>query len=228
MVLRPYYKGGEYDYLLNSPAEFSISDLPFCVFELDEIKDHSVIFPVVALVIMEAFIMKMRRHKEVRKIILIEEAWSAISNHGMASFLKYLYKTVRKFNGAVGIITQEVQDIIGNPFVKDAILNNADIQILLDMTKYSTRFEELMVSLGLQTSEKKKILSINKMTRAGERYKDVYIRFGMTGQVYSVKVSPEQAAMFTTEAADSITIDKFIGQVNDYECGIMKYLETAS
>lgn len=227
MVLRPYYKGGEYDYLLNSPAEFSIADLKFCVFELDEIKDHSVIFPVVALVIMEAFIMKMRRHKAVRKMILIEEAWSAISNHGMASFLKYLYKTVRKFNGAVGIITQEVQDIIGNPFVKDAILNNADIQILLDMTKYRTRFKELMVSLGLQQSEKKKILSMNKMTRAGEHYKDVYIRFGMTGQVYSVKVSKEEVAMFTTEASDSIAIDKLIAQTNDHQYGIMQYLESA-
>jgi len=143
MVLKPYYKGGEYDYLLNSKEEFSIADLPFCVFELDEIKDHSVIFPVVALVIMEAFIAKMRKHKKVRKIILIEEAWSAISNTGMANFLKYLYKTVRKFNGAVGIITQELEDIVGNPFVKNTILNNADIQILLDQTKYQTRFEEL-------------------------------------------------------------------------------------
>ena len=117
------------------------------------------IFPVVALVIMEAFIAKMRKHKKVRKIILIEEAWSAISNTGMANFLKYLYKTVRKFNGAVGIITQELEDIVGNPFVKNTILNNADIQILLDQTKYQTRFEELAKLLGLQASETKKVMS---------------------------------------------------------------------
>ncbi len=225
MVLKPYYKGGEYDYLLNSKEEFSIADLPFCVFELDEIKDHSVIFPVVALVIMEAFIAKMRKHKKVRKIILIEEAWSAISNTGMANFLKYLYKTVRKFNGAVGIITQELEDIVGNPFVKNTILNNADIQILLDQTKYQTRFEELAKLLGLQASETKKVMSINKVPRTGERFKDVYIRFGSAGKVYSVLVSPQEAAMFTTEAADSVEIDAIAEETGDLEYAIIKYLD---
>ena len=225
MVLKPYYKGGEYDYLLNSAEEFSIADLPFCVFELDEIKDHPVIFPIVALVIMDAFIGKMRKYKAVKKIILIEEAWSAISNAGMAEFLKYLYKTVRKFNGAVGIITQELEDIIGNPFVKNTILNNADIQILLDQTKYQTRFDDLAKLLGLPNSETKKIMSINKIHRAGDRFKDVYIRFGQTGKVYSVLVSPKEAAMYTTEASDSVLIDTIAKEENDLEYAIIKYLD---
>ncbi|MEM1118980.1 MAG: TraG family conjugative transposon ATPase [Bacteroidota bacterium] len=225
MVLKPYYRGGEYDYLLNSPEEFSIADLPFCVFELDEIKDHPVIFPIVALVIMDAFIAKMRKYKAVKKIILIEEAWSAISNAGMAEFLKYLYKTVRKFNGSVGIITQELEDIIGNPFVKNTILNNADIQILLDQTKYQTRFEDLAKLLGLPESETKKVMSINKVPLAGERSKDVYIRLGQVGKVYSVLVPPEEVAMYTTEAADSVMIDEFTDKSGDLEYGIIKYLD---
>lgn len=225
MVLEPYYQGGEYDYLLNNPEEFSIADLPFCVFELDEIKDHKVIFPVVALVIMDAFISKMRRHKSVRKMILIEEAWSAISNHGMANFLRYLYKTVRKFNGAVGVITQEIEDIINNPFVQKTILNNADIQILLDQTKYQTRFSELAAILGLPASETKKVLSMNKIMRSGERYKDVYIRFGTFGIVYSVLVSAFEAAMYTTEASESEEINRYIDQQGSIQYGILRYLE---
>ncbi len=225
MVLKPYYNGGEYDYLLNSAEEFSIADLPFCVFELDEIKDHPVIFPIVALVIMDAFIAKMRKYKAIKKIILIEEAWSAISNAGMAEFLKYLYKTVRKFNGSVGIITQELEDIIGNPFVKNTILNNADIQILLDQTKYQTRFEDLAKLLGLPESETKKVMSINKVPLAGERSKDVYIRLGQVGKVYSVLVPPEEVAMYTTEAADSVMIDELAEKHGDLEYGIIKYLD---
>jgi len=228
MVLKPYYKGGEYDYLLNSAEEFSIADLPFCVFELDEIKDHPVIFPIVALVIMDAFIAKMRKYKAIKKIILIEEAWSAISNAGMAEFLKYLYKTVRKFNGSVGIITQELEDIIGNPFVKNTILNNADIQILLDQTKYQTRFEDLAKLLGLPESETKKVMSINKVPLAGERSKDVYIRLGQVGKVYSVLVPPEEVAMYTTEAADSVMIDELAEKHGDLEYGIIKYLDLSA
>jgi len=189
---------------------FSIADLPFCVFELDEIKDHPVIFPIVALVIMDAFIAKMRKYKAIKKIILIEEAWSAISNAGMAEFLKYLYKTVRKFNGSVGIITQELEDIIGNPFVKNTILNNADIQILLDQTKYQTRFEDLAKLLGLPESETKKVMSINKVPLAG------------------VLVPPEEVAMYTTEAADSVMIDEMADKSGDLEYGIIKYLDLSA
>ncbi len=226
MVLKPYYKGGEYDYLLNSDEEFSIAELVFCVFELDEIKDHKIIFPVLMLVIMDAFITKMREFKKVKKIILIEEAWSAISNAGMATFLKYLYKTVRKFNGSVGIITQELEDIIGNPFVKNTILNNADIQILLDQTKYQTRFDDIAKLLGMTDSETKKVMSINKMPLTGERSKDVYIRLGQTGKVYTTLVPMEEVAMYTTEAADSIKIDELAEKYDDLEYGIIKYLDS--
>jgi len=226
MVLGQYYNGGEFDYLLNSEQEFSIADLPFCVFELDEVKDHPVIFPVIALVIMDAFISKMRKHKSVRKIILIEEAWSAMSNNGMARFLKYLYKTVRKFNGSVGIITQEIEDIVNNELVKNTIINNADIQILLDQTKYQNRFGEIQRALGITDEEKKKVLSINKIVRAGEKYKEAYIRFGSIGKVYSVLVSPQEAAMYTTEASDSVQINALAkANKGDLKYAIQRYLE---
>jgi len=226
MVLGQYYEGGEFDYLLNSEQEFSIADLSFCVFELDEVKDHPVIFPVIALVIMDAFISKMRKHKGVRKIILIEEAWSAMSNNGMARFLRYLYKTVRKFAGSVGIITQEIEDIVNNELVKNTIINNADIQILLDQTKYQNRFGEIQRALGISDSEKKKILSINKIIRPNEKYKEVYIRFGNVGKVYAVLVSPQEAAMYTTEAADSLKINALVkSNMGDITYAIQRFIE---
>jgi len=224
IVFSPYYEGGEHDYLLNSAEEFTIARLPFCVFELDEIKDNKSIFPIVALIIMETFISKMRRRKEVRKIILIEEAWKAISSPAMAGFLKYLYKTVRKFNGAVGIITQEIEDIVGNEFVKGTILNNADIQILLDQTKYKNRFGDISKLLGLQSSEIKKVMSINKKPRAGDRFNDVYIRLGSIGIVYSVLVSPVEAAMYTTEASESVAIDRMADEEGDLNYAVDKYV----
>ena len=130
-----------------------------------------------------------------------------------------------RFNGSVGIITQELEDIIGNPYVKNTILNNSDIQILLDQTKYQTRFEYLAKLLGLPASETKKVMSINKVPRAGEKFKDVYIRLGSYGKVYSVQVSPEEAAMFTTEASESVVIDEFYEETEDMEYAIIKYLD---
>ncbi|MFT3932824.1 MAG: TraG family conjugative transposon ATPase [Chitinophagaceae bacterium] len=113
-VLRPYFKGGEFDYLLNATENLDLLQQRFIVFELDNIKDHPILFPVVTLIIMEVFISKMRKLKGIRKTILIEEAWKAIAKEGMAEYIKYLFKTVRKFFGEAIVVTQEVKDIISS------------------------------------------------------------------------------------------------------------------
>lgn len=94
-VLEPYYKGGEYDYLLNSDKQLDLLSKRFIVFELDNIKDNKVLFPIVTIIIMETFINKMRKLKGIRKMILLEEAWKAISKEGMAEYLKYLCAPVK-------------------------------------------------------------------------------------------------------------------------------------
>lgn len=94
-VLEPYYKGGEYDYLLNSEEQLDLLSKRFIVFEIDAIKDHKILFPIVTIIIMEVFINKMRRLKGIRKLILIEEAWKAIAKEGMAEYIKYLCAPVK-------------------------------------------------------------------------------------------------------------------------------------
>ncbi len=87
------------------------------------------LFPVVTIIIMEAFINKMRRLKGVRKQLIVEEAWKALSTANMAEYLRYMYKTVRKYYGEAIVVTQEVEDIISSPVVKEAIINNSDCKI---------------------------------------------------------------------------------------------------
>src|SRR6201999_854722 len=139
-VLRPYYVGGEFDYLLNARENLDLLNQPFIVFELDQIKDHPILFPVVTLIIMELFISKMRKLAGARKVLTIDEAWKAIAKSGMAEFLKYAFKTIRKFNGIPNVVTQELEDLINSPVIKDAIINNADIKILMDMRKFQGKF----------------------------------------------------------------------------------------
>ena len=125
-VLEPYHRGGEYDYLLNSDKELDLLDKRFIVFELDNIRDHKILLPVVTIIIMETFISKMRRLKGVRKVILIEECWKALTSANMSEYIRYLFKTVRKYFGEAIVVTQEVHDIISSPIVKTTIIDNAD------------------------------------------------------------------------------------------------------
>ena len=160
-VLEPYYKGGEYDYLLNSDKQLDLLDKRFIVFELDNISSNRTLLPVVTLIIMETFISKMRRLKGIRKMILIEECWKALTSANMSAYIKYLYKTVRKYFGEAVVVTQEVDDIISSPIVKESIINNADCKILLDQRKYLSKFDGIQRLLGLTDKERAQILSIN-------------------------------------------------------------------
>lgn len=172
-VLEPFYKGGEYDFLLNSDKKIDLLNKRFIVFEIDSIRDHRVLFPVVTIILMEVFINKMRRLHGVRKLIVIEEAWKAIAKEGMAEYVKYLYKTVRKYFGEAIVVTQEVDDIISSPVVKESIINNADCKILLDQRKYLNKFDAIQQLLGLSDKEKDQILSINLSNDPSRRYKEV-------------------------------------------------------
>lgn len=214
-VLRPYYKGGEFDYLLNATENLELLRERFIVFELDNIKDHPILFPVVTIIIMEVFISKMRKLKGVRKMILIEEAWKAIAKEGMAEYIKYLFKTVRKFYGEAIVVTQEVEDIISSPVVKQAIINNSDCKILLDQSKYQNKFDQIQQLLGLTEKEKALVLSINKSNDPSRKYKEVFISLGgMLSKVYATEVSLEEYLAYTTEESEKMKVQTYTNKWN--------------
>ncbi|WP_323490517.1 TraG family conjugative transposon ATPase [Flavobacterium sp. PL02] len=209
-VLRPYYKGGEFDYLLNATENLDLLKERFIVFELDNIKDHPILFPVVTIIIMEVFISKMRKLKGIRKMILIEEAWKAIAKEGMAEYIRYLFKTVRKFFGEAIVVTQEVEDIISSPVVKQAIINNSDCKILLDQSKYQNKFEQIQELLGLTEKEKALVLSVNKANDPDKKYKEVFISLGgMLSKVYRTEVSLEEYLAYTTEETEKVKVQAY-------------------
>ncbi|WP_303924926.1 TraG family conjugative transposon ATPase [Draconibacterium sediminis] len=214
-VLEPYYRGGEYDYLLNSDKQMDLLNKRFIVFELDNIKDHKVLFPIVTIIIMEAFINKMRRLKGIRKMILVEEAWKAIAKEGMAEYIKYLFKTVRKFFGEAIVVTQEVDDIIASEIVKESIINNSDCKILLDQRKYMNKFASIQELLGLTEKEKSQILSINLANHPQRLYKEVWIGLGgVQSAVYATEVSLEEYYTYTTEETEKLELTRLTEQLD--------------
>ena len=214
-VLRPYYKDGEFDYLLNATENLDLLNQRFVVIELDQIKDHPILFPVVTLIVMELFLSKMRKLKGVRKVLTIDEAWKAIAKSGMAEFLKYAFKTIRKFNGIPIVITQELDDLVSSPIIKDAIINNADIKILMDMKKYLHNFDKLQDTLGLSEKGKTILLSVNKDSR------EIFIDIGgQVLKVYKNELCPEEYYAFTTEGRERVSVQEYAGKYGSMEKGI--------
>lgn len=221
-VLEPYYRGGEYDYLLNSDKQMDLLDKRFIVFELDNISSNRTLLPVVTLIIMETFISKMRRLKGVRKMILIEECWKALTSANMSAYIRYLYKTVRKYFGEAVVVTQEVDDIISSPIVKESIINNADCKILLDQRKYLSKFDGIQRLLGLTDKERAQILSINLSNDPRRRYKEVWIGLGgVQSAVYATETSVEEYLTYTTEESEKMQVMELAGKLGgDIEAAI--------
>ena len=221
-VLEPYYKGGEYDYLLNSDKQLDLLDKRFIVFELDNISSNRTLLPVVTLIIMETFISKMRRLKGVRKMILIEECWKALTSANMSAYIRYLFKTVRKYFGEAVVVTQEVDDIISSPIVKESIINNADCKILLDQRKYLSKFDGIQRLLGLTDKERAQILSINLSNDPKRRYKEVWIGLGgVQSAVYATETSAAEYLCYTTEESEKMQVMELAGKLGgDIEAAI--------
>nr|WP_314645545.1 TraG family conjugative transposon ATPase [uncultured Prevotella sp.] len=202
-ILKPFYKGGEMEVTLNNDMDSSLFDEKFIVFEIDKVKDDPVLFPIIVLIIMDVFTQKMRI-KKGRKCLVIEEAWKAIATPTMAEYIKYLYKTARKHWAMVGVVTQEIEDVTSSEIVKEAIINNSDVFMLLDQNKYKEKFDKIKTVLALTDIDCKKIFTINRLDNKTDRsaFKEVYIKRGITGDVYGVEEPRECYMAYTTEKAE--------------------------
>ncbi|MFD2968822.1 TraG family conjugative transposon ATPase [Sphingobacterium bambusae] len=226
-VLRKFHTGGEFGTVLNEQADSSLFSEPFIVFEIDNVKENKVLFPIVTLIIMDVFLQKMRHRRDQRKALIIEEAWKAIASPLMAGYILYLYKTVRKFWGEVIVVTQELGDILGNPVVKDSILANSDTICLLDQSKFRENYDAIAKLLSITDTERRKIFTINQLdNKEGRgRFKEVYIRRGSTGEVYGVEVSLEQYLTYTTEKPEKNAVLTYVEVYKNYQQALEVFVQ---
>lgn len=222
-VLRPFYMGGEFDYLLNASTNLDLLQNRFIVFELDNIKDHPILFPVVTIILMDVFIAKMRKLDGIRKVLLLEEVWKALTKEGMEQAIQYWVKTIRKYFGELWLVSQEIEDMIASVIVKNSIINNCDCKILMDQSKYQNKFSQIQELLGFSDKQTEQVLSINKANDPFQKYKEVY--FSTHNKVYRVQVSPEENYCYTTEQTEKLKVQRAAARYGSMEKGIQSLLQ---
>ncbi|MGM9512462.1 TraG family conjugative transposon ATPase [Larkinella sp. GY13] len=225
-VLLPFYEGGQYDYLLNGDEDIDLSRHPFVIYELDNIKDHPILLPIITLVITNTYITKLFEVRGVLKVLFIEEAWKAISSDFFATFLLWAFKTARKHLGAIGVITQEIEDLLKSEIIKETIIQNTDIKIIMDINKYEEEPETIFNLFKISSANIPQIFSINKPLPSSQHrspYKELAIILGRYCKVYGTEVSKYAYSLFTTEATEvdeikAISVEK---NVSLYEASIL-------
>ena len=215
-VLRPFFGEGEFGYLLNATERLDLLQERFVVIELDNIAENPILFPVVTMTLMSLFISKIRKLAGVRKVLIIDEAWKALTKNGMASFAQYAWKTIRKFNGVPAVVSQEIDDLISSPIVKETIVANSDIKILMDMRKFANKFDKIQDTLGLSEKAKAILLSVNKNDR------EIFIDLGgKISRVFRNELSPEEYFAYTTEGRERVRVRELAEQYGSIEKGIV-------
>ena len=214
--LEQFYKGGPYDYLLNSAESVNILEDRFVVFEIDHIKGDPVIYPITTLVIMDAFMEKMTSNSDF-KVMCIEEAWKAIMGTQMATYMLELWKTARKHRTSAMVVTQELKDITSSPIIKDSIVENSGVKILLDQTKYVNRFDVLASELSLSEDDKAMVLSLNRLKIPGASGREVFFNLGNKKSfVMRLEVSPEERIAFSSQKRDKEKLAAAVAKTGSY------------
>lgn len=198
LAMGDYAEGGAFGFLLNDPNPKDLFSSRFTVFEVDRLSgiNDPKFYSLCILCIMNAFNARMRSTPGM-KVMVIEEAWKAIANETMSGYLAGLWKTARKFQTSAVVVTQQVSDIMASKVIRDTILQNSSVRILLDQSNNRNSFSQLQELLGLTDHQRDVILSMNRIHREGLRYREVFIALGDKKYgVYATEVSPEEAVCY--------------------------------
>jgi conjugation system TraG family ATPase len=213
------FHDGKYAGILNSKSRIDLVSERFIVFEMDNIKDHPVLFPLVTMLCIDVIMDKIRKIPEVKKSIFIDECWKPISKGEMAEFIKYLYKTVRKFYGEVAIATQDVEDILDTA-AGPAMINNTDTLILLSHKKKMATKDKFATHLSFTESDLEKLFSTDK--------REVFIKVGNHSNVYRVNVSPERYACYSSNADENNLIFNMYNKKKNMQLALSEFVEKNS
>ena len=225
-ALQPFSKGGKYAFLLNNRTPPDLFTSRFSVFEMDAVESQSeLVYKICTLCIMNAFERKMRTIRGF-KLMVIEEAWKAIATASMADYLRNLWKTARKFHTSATVVTQQISDIISSEVIKDAILGNSPVKILLDQKGNSGAFEDMARLMGLGSIDRALVRSVGRSLDPRYSYKEAFITLGgnLSG-VYALEVSPEEAWAYESDKDEKAPLLARARELGSMKAALSEYAQ---
>ena len=186
---------GHYRDVLDAGENEDISAYPLVCFDMARIKDNELLKAVVTMLITELSLDVIRRYPKDVKYLYMDEAWSMLSE-GMGDFVEMMYRTIRKNNGSMCIITQGVKEIEDSA-VGPVIIANADTKIILNHQD-TKQLDRVAAVLGFTKHETDKMRSI----RVSKTWREIFIRQGEYGKVFRLEAAPGIYPLLTSKPAE--------------------------
>jgi conjugal transfer ATP-binding protein TraC len=127
---------------------------PLTVFELGDIAKRRDVASVLLMALIHQITEFCAARREIRKYLVIDEAWTLLQSATTAHFLEDVLRTYRKLNSAAVLVTQQVSDFDGR--TGEAIRGNAPNRLFLRQTPETVLAMERLLDLS---PEEKKLLA---------------------------------------------------------------------
>jgi conjugal transfer ATP-binding protein TraC len=204
--LQPYAVG-RYAAWFNGPRQVHL-DNDLIIIELEDLEVDPDLQAVVLTLMIHQITKDMYLSDPERKrpkLLLVDEGWRLLGDKQSGGFIAKAFRTVRKYRGCAGAITQSFSDFAGSAAARAALENSA-WQFVLHQKPESVDFAVEQKWLSSDKLLVDMLKSVNSDTAAG--FSEVFIR-GERGQgVYRFVTDRHSYWMYTTHPADIAKIAK--------------------
>ena len=202
-ALSPYCEGGTYGAFFSGAASLALDD-DFTVFEMSDLATREELRSVVLSAIMFLTSQAMTRSpREVRKLLLIDEAWSMLKGGSMGEFVETYARTCRKYGGALATATQSLNDYYKTDGAT-AALENSDWMLILQQK--SETIADFRKSARLDMDDGTETL-IRSLKRQGSDFSEVFIKGPDVETIGRLVLDPFSATVFSSSPATFAAIE---------------------
>jgi conjugal transfer ATP-binding protein TraC len=122
----------------------------------------------------------------------------------MVDFIVSMYRTIRKTNGSITIITQGIGEILESR-IGYALINNSSTKIILRHSNPDS-LAKLQTPLGFTHHEMDLIRSV----RSTSDFREFFIKQGSKGKVYILETAPELSAILTSKPQERNHLNRLV------------------
>jgi type IV secretory pathway VirB4 component len=223
ITLEPFAVGS-YQAILNSDnntdAERPIASFPLICFDLAKIKANPTLYPVVGMLIIELSCDIIDKYPKIIKRIYIDEAWSMLDGL-LGGFIEYMYRTVRKCEGTISIITQGISEI-QNSAIGTVVKDLSSTVIVLRHTD-SNMIDKIVKFFGLSNHAEDLLKSLRK--DAKDKWREIFVKRADLIHVYRVEVPSKIIPLLTSRAEERNRIREMSEGGKYFDYAINRFVE---
>jgi conjugation system TraG family ATPase len=213
------YPEGDLGYLFNCVENPDIFNNQLVIFELDQIKDNVVLFPITYYILTNVVFKRLMNAKKkgLRLYYIIDEAWVLLSGkYGDVSFfIEYAYRTFRKHGGSATLVTQGITDITNNEKIGMAVNDNCDIKIFKKQPADKRHLFQKVLNLSDH--------NLSLLYSQVDKHREFYISFKDTATVLQLNLSNYSLGVYTTKADEVKWINENLAKTDSLDATLQNF-----